>query len=136
MIDWGLIGARTESLMRTFDVRASGSRALMRAVSGGNQQKLVLARELGTDAETGPRAIVAENPTRGLDVRATAEIHERLRTAAGTGAAVAVYSSDIDEILQLASRVLVVYAGTVREAALDREAVGRLMLGAEIDASR
>ncbi|MFL5620389.1 MAG: ABC transporter ATP-binding protein [Gemmatimonadaceae bacterium] len=131
LIDWSAVGAHTESLMRTFGVRAAGSRAPMRTVSGGNQQKLVLARELDTDGTTGPRAIVVENPTRGLDVRAAAEIYDRLRAARDAGAAVAVYSSDIDEVLQLAGRVLVVYAGTVREAAVDREAVGRLMLGAE-----
>jgi simple sugar transport system ATP-binding protein len=133
VIDWSGLGARTESLMRTFDVRAAGARALMRTVSGGNQQKLVLARELVADAGTGPRAIVLENPTRGLDVRAAGEIHDRLRRERDAGAAVAMYSSDIDEILQLATRVLVVYAGTVRDAVADREAVGRLMLGAEAD---
>jgi general nucleoside transport system ATP-binding protein len=131
LIRWGALRTHTESLMRTFDVRAAGPRVPMRTVSGGNQQKLVLARELDASGTTGPRGIVVENPTRGLDVRATAEIHGRLRSARDAGAAVAVYSSDIDEILELASRVLVVYAGTVREAAADREAVGRLMLGAE-----
>jgi simple sugar transport system ATP-binding protein len=109
----------------------------MRTVSGGNQQKLVLARELGADggAGTGPRAIVAENPTRGLDVRAAAEIHGRLRRERDAGAAVVVYSSDIDELLQLSTRILVVHAGVVRETAVDRESVGRLMLGAETDGS-
>ena len=108
----------------------------MRTVSGGNQQKLVLAREFGFDAEMAGRAIVVENPTRGLDVRATVDIHNRLRAARDAGVAVAVYSSDIDEILELANRVLVVHAGTVREAAVDREAVGRLMLGVETDGNR
>jgi simple sugar transport system ATP-binding protein len=136
VIDWSELRARTESLMRTFDVRAAGSRAPMRTVSGGNQQKLVLARELGADTGVGPHAIVVENPTRGLDVRATGEIHDRLRRERDAGAAVAVYSSDIDEVLQLANRVLVVYAGTVHESVVDREAVGRLMLGAEPNGSR
>ena len=135
-VDWKAIGVRTESLMRAFDVRAAGPRAPMRTVSGGNQQKLVLARELDVDESAPPRAIVVENPTRGLDVRASAEIHDRLRAARDAGAAVVVYSSDIDEVLLLASRVLVVYAGTVHEAPVDREAVGRLMLGAEGDADR
>jgi simple sugar transport system ATP-binding protein len=108
----------------------------MRTVSGGNQQKLVLARELADETGTGPHAIVLENPTRGLDVRATAEIHDRLRSERDGGAAVAIYSSDIDEIVLLADRILVVYAGTVRESVVDRDTVGRLMLGAEIDGSR
>jgi general nucleoside transport system ATP-binding protein len=133
LIDWRAIGERTEWLMRAFDVRAAGPRALMRTVSGGNQQKLVLARELGAEHSTGPSAIVVENPTRGLDVRAMAQVHDRLRRARDSGAAVAVYSSDVDEVLELADRVLVVYAGTVREAPVDRNAVGRLMLGGESD---
>ena len=136
LIEWNAIGTRTESLMRAFDVRAAGPRAPMRTVSGGNQQKLVLARELALDGTDPLRAIVVENPTRGLDVRAAAEVHDRLRAARDAGAAVVVYSSDIDEVLLLADRVLVVYAGTVREASVDRDTVGRLMLGAEGDADR
>jgi simple sugar transport system ATP-binding protein len=122
--------------MRAFDVRAAGPSAPMRTVSGGNQQKLVLARELALDDTRLSCAIVLENPTRGLDVRAAAEVHDRIRAARDTGAAVVVYSSDIDEVLLLANRVLVVYAGTVREASVDRDTVGRLMLGAEGDADR
>ena len=91
----------------------------------------MLAREFVVEDLTGPRAIVVENPTRGLDVRATADVHARLRAARDAGAAVVMYSSDIDEVLLLANRVLVVFAGTVREAPVDREVVGRLMLGAE-----
>jgi simple sugar transport system ATP-binding protein len=133
-IEWSAVGTRTESLMRAFDVRAAGPGAPMRTLSGGNQQKLVLARELALDQTDLSPAIVVENPTRGLDVRATAEIHRRLKAARDAGAAVVVYSSDIDEVLLLASRVLVVYAATVREAPVDRDIVGRLMLGAEQDA--
>ena len=131
VIEWSAVGTRTESLMRAFDIRAAGPRAPMRTVSGGNQQKLVLARELAPDDRDPSRAIVVENPTRGLDVRAAAEVHKRLRAARDAGAAVVVYSSDIDEVLLLADRVLVVYAGVVREASVDRDTVGRLMLGAE-----
>jgi general nucleoside transport system ATP-binding protein len=133
LIEWGAVGTYTESLMRAFDVRASGPLAPMRTVSGGNQQKLVLARELALEDAELARAIVVENPTRGLDVRAAAQIHDRLRAARDAGAAVVLYSSDIDEVLLLANRVLVLYAGTVREAPVDRDTVGRLMLGAEGD---
>jgi simple sugar transport system ATP-binding protein len=125
------VRARTEALIQAFDVRAPSARVPMRALSGGNQQKLVLARELDEegDAGAGPLAIVAENPTRGLDVRATAEVHTRLRAARDRGAAVVVYSSDLDEVISLATRVLVTFAGTVREVPLERDAVGRAMLG-------
>ncbi len=129
VVDWAAFESRTTSLMRAFDVRAAGVRLPMRTLSGGNQQKLVLARELTDDGSGDAQAIVVENPTRGLDVRATDDIHARLRFARDGGAAVVLYSSDIDEVLLLADRVLVVFAGQVREAPKNREAVGRLMLG-------
>ncbi|MEO6527122.1 MAG: ATP-binding cassette domain-containing protein [Gemmatimonadaceae bacterium] len=128
-IDWRAQRAVTDRLMRVFDVRAADARAPMRTLSGGNQQKLVLARELQSDAAAGSHAIIAESPTRGLDVRATAAIHARLREAGAGGAAIILYSSDIDEVLLLATRVLVVHAGSVRDAPLDRDAIGRAMLG-------
>jgi general nucleoside transport system ATP-binding protein len=128
LIDWSALGVRTNRLLQTFDVRAPDARVSMRTLSGGNQQKLVLARELD-DGTAHPIAIVAENPTRGLDVRATDEVHARLRAARDRGAAVVVYSSDLDEVLALASRVLVTFAGTIREVPPVRDAVGRAMLG-------
>jgi ABC-type uncharacterized transport system ATPase subunit len=137
LIQWSAVRAHTATLMHAFDVRGPDARAQMRALSGGNQQKLVLARELD-DALDGtpaggkrPVALVVENPTRGLDVRATADVHARLRAARDRGAAVVIYSSDLDEVLSLASRVLVAYAGTLHELPLEREAVGRAMLGSE-----
>jgi general nucleoside transport system ATP-binding protein len=129
MIDWNALRAQTERLMQAYDVRAESTNVQMRTLSGGNQQKLVLARELGV--ETGrERALVVENPTRGLDVRATAEVHARLRTAALDGAAIVLYSSDIDEVLLVATRVLVVFERRVREMPLDRERIGQAMVGA------
>ena len=97
----------------------------VRALSGGNQQKLVLAREL----DGSPSLVVAENPTRGLDIRATRDVHDRLRCAAADGAGVVVYSSDLDEVLALATRVVVMHAGRLREVGDDRDAGGRGMLG-------
>jgi simple sugar transport system ATP-binding protein len=133
---WNAVRVRTDALMHTFNVRGTDVRAAMRTLSGGNQQKLVLARELddGFDESVNtsggsPLALVVENPTRGLDVNATADVHMRLRATRDRGAAVVVYSSDLDEVLSLASRVLVAYAGTLRELPPDREAVGRAMLG-------
>lgn len=132
-VGWAAIRGRTETLIQAYDVRAPGTHASMRTLSGGNQQKLVLAREMEVESDTSspPIAIVAESPTRGLDVRATADVHDRLRAARDRGAAIVMYSSDIDEVLSLASRVLVTYAGTVREVAPERGVVGRAMLGVE-----
>jgi ABC-type uncharacterized transport system ATPase subunit len=127
-INWSSVRAAAAQLMRAFDVRASDTHAAMHTLSGGNQQKLVLARELG-HSEQQSHAIVVENPTRGLDVRATIEVHARLRHICAGGAAIVLYSNDIDEVLLLATRVLVVFAGVVQEVALDREQIGRAMLG-------
>jgi simple sugar transport system ATP-binding protein len=124
-IPWGDFRERTRTLIERFDVRGGDDRTSARALSGGNQQKLVLAREL--DGQ--PRLVVAENPTRGLDIRASRAVHEHLRAAAAGGAGVVVYSSDLDEVLALATRVLVVHAGQIRELPRDRDAVGRAMLG-------
>jgi len=127
---WRTLDHTARALIAAFDVRAAGGprpeTALARTLSGGNQQKLVLGRELAGN----PALLVAENPTRGLDIRATAAVHESLRAARAAGAAVVVYSSDLDEVLALSDRVLVVSAGSVSEVGGDREAVGRAMLGA------
>lgn len=160
VMHWDAVRARTRTLMADFDVRADGPDVRMRALSGGNQQKLVLARELedgpglargapperqGAEDRTADHhrfvapsvdsppptasALVVENPTRGLDVRATAAVHDRLREAADRGAAVVFHASDLDEVLLLASRVLVIFGGTVRETPLQRDAIGRAMVG-------
>ena len=127
VLPWRALRERTAALMAAFDVRAPNEQSIVRTLSGGNQQKLVLAREM--EDENYPVAIVLENPTRGLDVRATAEVHARLRAARDRGAAVIVYSSDLDEVLALSTRVLVMHAGSVREVVRERDAVGRAMLG-------
>jgi simple sugar transport system ATP-binding protein len=129
MIDWSAVDTHTAQLMLTYDVRAENSDVPIRTLSGGNQQKLVLARELESEPRV-QRALVVENPTRGLDVRATADVHARLRKAALDGAAIVLYSSDIDEVLLLADRVFVMFERVVRELPLDREQIGQAMVGA------
>jgi simple sugar transport system ATP-binding protein len=123
------MAALTSQLMQAYDVRAESTSIPIRTLSGGNQQKLVLARELDAEPRL-LRALVVENPTRGLDVRATADVHARLRKAALDGAAIVLYSSDIDEVLLLADRVFVVFQRVVRELPLDRERIGQAMVGA------
>jgi general nucleoside transport system ATP-binding protein len=124
-IDWNALRERTTLLMTRFDVRASSASASARTLSGGNQQRLVLARELEGD----PLLVVADQPTRGLDLRATAEVHERLREARSAGAAVVLHSADLDEILALSDRIVVVAGGKLLDVEMNREAVGRAMLG-------
>ena len=144
-IAWTGLARRAEGLIARFDVRTGGGpSAAARALSGGNQQKFVVARELAGAAsaragaagglvDAAPALVVAENPTRGLDVRATAAVLDRLREARDAGSAVVVYSSDLDEVLALADRVLVVYDGRTTMLPPDRERVGQAMLGALAD---
>jgi simple sugar transport system ATP-binding protein len=125
-VDWKVARARTTTLLGEFGVVAAGPQAPAASLSGGNQQKVVIGRELARQ----PRVIVAENPTRGLDLRATEAIHGRLRRAAASGAAVLVYSSDLDEVLGLAGRVLVAARGSIGEApaGATRAEIGELMV--------
>jgi simple sugar transport system ATP-binding protein len=124
-ITWRRLREETRQLLTAFDVRASGDDVRASTLSGGNQQKLVLARELAAE----PTALVVENPTRGLDIQATAAVHARLLDARARGCAVVFYASDVDEVVALADRVLVVAQRTVREVPRERDAVGRGMLG-------
>ena len=126
LMPWRDLQRRTAELIQRFGISASGPGAKARTLSGGNQQRVVLARELDENVDL----LVADNPTRGLDIGATAFVHDQLRGAAARGAAVVVHSSDVDEVLALATRVLVVFHGEVREVGLRRDAVGRAMLGA------
>jgi simple sugar transport system ATP-binding protein len=125
-VDWRVARARTAALLAEYEVVAPGPDVPAAALSGGNQQKVVVARELARQ----PRVVVAENPTRGLDLRAAAAIHARLRGAAAAGAAVLVYSSDLDEVLALAGRILVASRGTLIEPppGASRAQVGELMV--------
>jgi simple sugar transport system ATP-binding protein len=128
-LEWRRATERASALLAEYDVRAAGPNAPARTLSGGNQQKLLFGRMI----EGRPAVVVAENPTRGLDLHAAAFVHERLRKLADEGAAVIVYSTDLDEVLSLADRIFVVRRGTVIPAppGADRLEVGALMLGTE-----
>ncbi len=125
-IDWPAARVRTAALIAGYGVRAEGPDALAGSLSGGNQQRMVIAAA----AERAPRLLVAENPARGLDVRATAEVHARLREAARNGAAVVLHIPDLDDLLAVADRLVVVVDGVVHEVphGVAREEIGRLML--------
>jgi len=125
VMSWAAIGRQTRELIRDYDVRAPDDLTRARSLSGGNQQKLVVGREI----EGSQTALVAENPSRGLDVQATAAVHARILAARDAGMAVVIYSSDLDEVLALAERVVVVHAGKVTEPPREYESIGRAMLG-------
>jgi simple sugar transport system ATP-binding protein len=117
-------------LIERFDIRAPGPRTLLRQLSGGNIQKVLLARELSSD----PRVLVAASPTRGLDVGATQYVRRVLVEEAGRGIGVLMISEDLDEIFELSDRIAVFYGGrvvgTVDAATADRQQVGLMMTGA------
>ena len=129
LLDRRAMQARATSAIAAYDIRCPGPDAEARLLSGGNVQKLILARVL----EREPRVILANQPTRGLDVGAQSEVHRRIIAARDRGAAVLVISEDLDELFALADRFLVVHAGEVSDAGssdhLDRSAVGLLMAG-------
>ncbi len=125
-ISWREARRRTADLLREIEEVAPGPEAKASSLSGGNHQKLIVARELSR----APAVLVAENPTRGLDVSATASIHGRIRTAAANGAAVLFHSNDLDEVLHLAQRVVVMSRGLLTEApsTASRADIGTMML--------
>jgi len=127
-LDRGALASTATAVIEAFRIQAQGPGQPVEALSGGNQQKVVLARELARK----PALLVAENPTRGLDIRSAAEVQERLRGAAHEdGVGVLYYSTDLDEVLAVSDRVAVMVNGQWREvtdAAPSRELVGSLML--------
>jgi simple sugar transport system ATP-binding protein len=123
---WPAIARRARRIVEEQAIRVKAVDSLVSTLSGGNQQKLVLGREL----EGSPALVVAENPTQGLDIRAAVAIRDRLRAARDAGAGVVVYTSDLDELLSLADRVVVAFGGNIHETPRDADAIGRAMLGA------
>jgi simple sugar transport system ATP-binding protein len=130
LLRWPELRAAAAELIRRYQVRAPGTHTRARALSGGNQQRVVVGREL----ESGRDLLVAENPTRGLDVAATAFVHSEMRRLRAEGATgIALLSTDLDEVLALADRVLVMVRGrlaAVPDGERTRIGVGRRMLSA------
>src|SRR5204863_3082332 len=100
---------RARDLLRQYDVRGGGPQTRAAALSGGNQQKVVLAREIGRE----PSVLIAAQPTRGLDVGAIEFVHRQLIGARDNGKAVLLVSLELDEIISLSDRTLVLYEGEI-----------------------
>ncbi|WP_437286822.1 ABC transporter ATP-binding protein [Sorangium sp. So ce406] len=117
-------------LVKSFDIRAPGPDTPVSALSGGNQQKVILARELSRPVEL----LVASQPTRGVDVGSIEHIHREIVAARDAGAAVLLVSAELDEVLSLSDRIAVMYRGGIvatRDAgAVSRTELGMLMAGA------
>ena len=130
LLQRGALNAAAQVQMREFDVRAASPEVAFSGLSGGNQQKAVLARELTLDPLV---ALVAAQPTRGLDVSAVEAVYRQIRAAARRGVGVLLISSELDELFAVADRVAVLYRGRLvgeRPAEMsERGAIGALMSG-------
>ena len=130
----GEIRRHCEELVRAFDIRTPTLEAPARTLSGGNIQKLIMARELSRE----PRVLLVAQPTRGIDVAAAAYIHDRLREQRARGVGVLIISEDLDEVMALADRILVMYEGAIigeaAPGASTRESIGLMMAGVRPEA--
>jgi ABC-type uncharacterized transport system ATPase subunit len=128
-LDEGAMEAHARALVEEFDVRPRSTELSARRFSGGNQQKIVVGREL----LRGPRLLIAAQPTRGVDVGAIEFIHKELVAARDRGLAVLLVSADLSEILALSDRILVMYGGRIMRELTPQEAteerLGLLMAG-------
>jgi simple sugar transport system ATP-binding protein len=137
LIDRGRADAEAAALIESFEVKARGPSTPIRKLSGGNAQKVLVARELMGHGGVQPRVLVASSPTHGLDVGATQQVRELLHGFRSDGAAVLLISEDLDEVLALADRVLVLYRGRIVHAAdaghFDVERIGLAMAGVAVE---
>ena len=132
-LDYNASTTVTERTMSEFDVRAASSSVTARTLSGGNQQKFIIARELYRN----PKVILAVQPTRGLDVGAIEFVHKQLIAQRDAGKAILVVSFELDEIMDLSDRILVLFGGRIvgnfDSGAVDRATLGLLMGGRTLD---
>ncbi len=125
---------RARRLIEEFDVRGGNAQTKARNLSGGNQQKLVAAREVDRD----PRVLIAAQPTRGLDVGAIEYLHRRLVEERDAGRAILLVSLELDEVLSLSDRILVMYEGKIvaeHASGVTEEEIGVEMLGGQREAA-
>jgi ABC-type uncharacterized transport system ATPase subunit len=130
-LDWPAIRRASKERSSDFDIRAPSIEVSVKTLSGGNQQKVIVARELSRSI----RLIIASQPTRGLDVGSIEYVHGRLVSARDSGAAVLLITAELDEVTALADRILVMYRGRLTgpfsAEKISRERIGLLMAGIE-----
>jgi ABC-type uncharacterized transport system ATPase subunit len=128
-VSWARAERHARDLISTHAVHPSDPWLPTRALSGGNQQKVIVARELGS----GPKLLVAVQPTRGLDIGAAAALHRRMRDHRNSGGATLLISTELDEICEMSDRIAVLYRGRVMgilpAAQADRSRLGLMMAG-------
>lgn len=122
------VASEAENQAKIFDIRAQSVQDPVSSLSGGNKQKVVLARELSRPV----KLLVASQPTRGLDVGSIEFVHQRILAERDAGRAVLLFSTELDEVFALADRIAVMYAGKILaivDASVSREELGLLMAG-------
>lgn len=137
MINWGKIHEKANELIKNFQIVSPSLSAKAKSLSGGNLQRLILARELsGLIGERIPRLIVAAYPTKGLDIGAAEFVHKTLIEYSRKGSGILFVSEDIEEALMISDRVAVMYDGRIvgvfRPGEVDIEKIGLMMAGVEI----
>ena len=129
LIDWRKARTRAEDIIGAYEVKCPSPDVPVRLLSGGNMQKLILGRVMAE----GPKLVLANQPTRGLDVGAVSYVHARLLEARSKGAAILLLSEDLDELLSLSDRIAVIYRGRLSPLRDRRETtiadLGLLMAG-------
>ena len=131
-MDWGAARERAVRLVEEYDVRTPSVDVLVSTLSGGNQQKVIVAREFDRDV----RLVIASQPTRGIDVGSIEYIHSRVVEERDDGAAVLIVSSELDEVMALSDRVLVMYEGRIAgefDGSATSTDIGLAMLGSQTD---
>jgi len=135
MMDLRAVQASAKERVREFDIRTPSVDVAVKNLSGGNQQKVIIARELSRPI----RLLIASQPTRGLDVGSIEYVHRRIVEARDQGDAVLIVSSELDEVLALADRIAVMFRGRIvgeRPAGADRDEIGLLMAGSGGEVAR
>ena len=135
VLDWDGVAKQAVEMIKRFDIRARGPEDTVKRLSGGNIQKVVLAREFTNDADF----LLIDQPTRGVDIGAQESIHDEIMRQRAAGRAVLVISVQLDELLTLADRILVMFngriMGEVEGDSADSERIGMMMAGLNASAA-
>ena len=133
IMNYKLVSDKAKEIIEMFDVRTQGEHELARSLSGGNQQKLIIGREV----DRNPELLIAALPTRGLDVGAIEFIHQRLIEQRDNGKAVLLISFELDEVMNVSDRIAVIYDGEIVDTVIPTETteqqLGLLMAGQSRD---
>jgi simple sugar transport system ATP-binding protein len=128
-LDLKQIESHSKSLIETYNVKTPTQETLVKSLSGGNIQKLILARELSRQ----PRVLIAAQPTRGLDIGATEYVHHQLLQQRQEGIATLLISEDLDEILAISDRIAIIFEGEIMGIVMSEDAqidqIGLMMAG-------